>query len=84
MTLKDLVMVMSPVGKMFINGKYEEPLQVISKPDISNTVEAFQDKEVLSIASSYTLVNDRIVGCLMVRIDYSIYEKRGSKNQRSF
>lgn len=73
MTLKDLVMVMSPIGKMFINGKHEEPLQVLSKPNISNTLEVFQDKEVLSIASTYTLVDDKIVGCLMVRIDYSIY-----------
>lgn len=67
MILKDLVMVALPVGNVYIYDQDEIQIMVVKASDISG-IEEFLDKEVLSIAPSFTLYGDRIVGCLIVKI----------------
>lgn len=68
MILKDLVMVTLPVGNVYIYDQDEIQIMVVKASDISGIEEEFLDKEVLSIAPSFTLYGDRIVGCLIVKI----------------
>lgn len=68
MILKDLVMVALPVGNVYIYDQDEIQIMVVKASDISSIEEEFLDKEVLSIAPSFTLYGNRIVGCLIVRI----------------
>lgn len=55
MTLKDLVMTLVPSGMLFIRSKDEEPLQTIKAIDATNIEEELLNKEVLSVAPTYTL-----------------------------
>lgn len=68
MILKDLVMVALPAGNVYIYDQDEIQIMVVKASDISSIEEEFLDKEVLSIAPSFTLYGDRFVGCLTVRI----------------
>lgn len=68
MILKDLVMVTLPVGNIYIYDQDEIQITVVKASDVSSIEEVFLDKEVLSIAPSFTVYGVRIVGCLIVRI----------------
>ena len=70
MILKDLVMVALPVGNVYIYDQDEIQIMVVKASDISGIEEEFLDKEVLSIAPSFTLYGDRNVGCLIVKIKF--------------
>lgn len=76
MILKDLVMVALPVGNVYIYDQDEIQIMVVKASDISGIEEEFLDKEVLSIAPSFTLYSDRIVGCLIVKIKFVVLSKR--------
>lgn len=76
MILKDLVMVALPVGNVYIYDQDEIQIMVVKASDISDIEEEFLDKEVLSIAPSFTLYGDRIVGCLIVKIKFVVLSKR--------
>lgn len=76
MILKDLVMVALPVGNVYIYDQDEIQIMVVKASDISGIEEEFLDKEVLSIAPSFTLYGDRIVGCLIVKIKFVVLSKR--------
>lgn len=76
MILKDLVMVALPVGNVYIYDQDEIQIMVVKASDISDIEEEFLDKEVLSIAPSFTLYGDRIVGCLIVKIEFVVLSKR--------
>lgn len=80
MTLKDLVMTLVPSGILFIRSKDEEPLQTIKAIDATNIEEELLNKEVLSIAPTYTLDGNKILGCLMIKINFAfIKEKENQK-----
>ena len=55
MTLKDLIMTLVPSGMLFILSKDEEPLQTIKAIDATVIEEELLNKEVLSVAPTYTL-----------------------------
>lgn len=76
MILKDLVMVALPVGNVYIYDQDEIQIMVVKASDISGIEEEFLDKEVLSIAPSFTLYGDRIVGCLIVKIKFVVLSKK--------
>lgn len=69
MILKDLAMVVLPVGNVYIFDKDENPLKAVRASDMSIMADEILDKEVLSITPSYTLAGDRLIGCLRVNID---------------
>lgn len=76
MILKDLVMVALPIGNVYIYDQDEIQIMVVKASDISGIEEEFLDKEVLSIAPSFTLYGDRIVGCLIVKIKFVVLSKK--------
>ena len=75
MTLKDLVMTLVPSGMLFIRSKDEEPLQTIKAIDATNIEEELLNKEVLSVAPTYTLDGNKILGCLMIKINFKFVKK---------
>lgn len=68
MILKDLIMVALPVGNIYIYDQDETQIMVVKASDVSSIEEKIWNKEVLSIAPSFTLYGDKFVGCLTVRI----------------
>lgn len=76
MILKDLVMVALPIGNIYIYDQDGIQIMVVKASDISGIEEEFLDKEVLSIAPSFTLYGDRIVGCLIVKINFVVLSKK--------
>lgn len=68
MILKDLVMVALPVGYIYIYDQDEIRLMVVKASDVSGIEEKNWNKEVLSNAPSFTLYDNRLVGCLIVKI----------------
>ena len=64
MTLKDLVMTLVPSGMLFIRSK-----------DATNIEEELLNKEVLSVAPTYTLDGNKILGCLMIKINFKFVKK---------
>ena len=75
MTLKDLVMTLVPSGMLFIRSKDEEPLQTIKAIDATNIEEELLNKEVLSVAPTYTLDGNKILGSLMIKINFKFVKK---------
>ena len=75
MTLKDLVMTLVPSGMLFIRSKDEEPLQTIKAIDATNIEEELLNKEVLSVAPTYTLDGNKILGCLTIKINFKFVKK---------
>lgn len=75
MTLKDLVITLVPSGMLFIRSKDEEPLQTIKAIDATNIEEELLNKEVLSVAPTYTLDGNKILGCLMIKINFKFVKK---------
>lgn len=75
MTLKDLVMTLTPSGTLFILSKDEEPLQAIKAIDATVIEEELLNKEVLSVAPTYALDGNKILGCLMIKINFKIVKK---------
>lgn len=76
MILKDLVMVALPIGNIYIYDQDGIQIMVVKASDTSGIEEEFLDKEVLSIAPSFTLYGDRIVGCLIVKIKFVVLLKK--------
>ena len=68
MTLKDLVMTLVPSGMLFIRSKDEEPLQTIKAIDATGIEEELLNKEVLSVAPTYTLDGNKILGLSLIHI----------------
>lgn len=79
MTLKDLIMTLVPSGILFIRSKDEEPLQTIKAIDATGIEEELLNKEVLSVAPTYTLDGNKILGCLMIKINFAFAKKGESK-----
>ena len=75
MTLKDLIMTLVPSGRLFILSKDEEPLQTIKAIDATGIEEELLNKEVLSVAPTYTLDGNKIFGCLMIKINFRFVKK---------
>lgn len=75
MILKDLVTVALPIGNIYIYDQDGIQIMVAKASDTSG-IEEFLDKEVLSIAPSFTLYGDRIVGCLIVKIEFVVLSKK--------
>lgn len=75
MTLKDLIMTLVPSGMLFILSKDEEPLQTIKAIDATVIEEELLNKEVLSVAPTYTLDGNKILGCLMIKINFKFVKK---------
>lgn len=75
MTLKDLIMTLVPSGRLFILSKDEEPLQAIKAIDATGIEEELLNKEVLSVAPTYALDGNKILGCLMIKINFKIVKK---------
>lgn len=76
MILKDLVTVALPIGNIYIYDQDGIQVMVAKASDTSGIEEEFLDKEVLSIAPSFTLYGDRIVGCLIVKIEFVVLSKK--------
>lgn len=76
MILKDLVTVALPIGNIYIYDQDGIQIMVAKASDTSGIEEEFLDKEVLSIAPSFTLYGDRIVGCLIVKIEFVVLSKK--------
>lgn len=75
MTLKDLIMTLVPSGMLFILSKDEEPLQTIKAIDATVIEEELLNKEVLSVAPTYTLDGNKILGGLMIKINFKFVKK---------
>ena len=75
MTLKDLVMTLVPSGMLFIRSKDEEPLQTIKAIDATGIEKELLNKEVLSVAPTYTLDGNKILGYLMIKINFKFVKK---------
>lgn len=82
MTLKDLIMTLVPSGMLFILSKDEEPLQTIKAIDATGIEEELLNKEVLSVAPTYTLDGNKILGCLMIKINFKIVKKSLKKSTK--
>lgn len=75
MTLKDLIMTLVPSGMLFILSKDKKPLQTIKAIDATGIEEELLNKEVLSVAPTYALDGNKILGCLMIKINFKIVKK---------
>ena len=83
MTLKDLVMTLVPSGILFIRNKDEEPLRTIKAIDATNIEEELLNKEVLSVAPTYTLDGNKILGCLMIKINFVFIKEKEKVNEKN-